>query len=151
MPHDKIGIVGEPAGGVTVHPAAGKSVPARQVPVVERGEGPEPAFQHRIQKPVIEGDAVRIYDSVAFGKQARPGKGKPVGAEAAVGDKVQILGEPVVVIAGNRPVRAVRHTPRLAGEIVPVRWTASAKAGSFDLVARGCHTEQEFRRQLRYG
>ena len=44
--HDDLGVVGEPAGDVAVQPAAEVGERRRQLPVVERGVGLQPARQH---------------------------------------------------------------------------------------------------------
>ena len=132
----KVGIVGEPAGYIAVLPAAVIGVALRQVPVIERRKGLKAALEHRIQQPVIESQPLGIHLAVRRRQKAWPGKGKTVGTEAAAGDEVEILFIAVIVVARRRAVAAVRYRARPLCKAVPVRGTASAIRGAFDLVAR---------------
>ena len=133
----KVGIVGEPAGYIAVLPAAVIGVALRQVPVIERRKGLQTALEHRIQKPVIEGQPVGVHFFVRLRQKAWPGKGKAIGTEAAIRDEVEILGITVVMIAGRRAVTAVCNGTGLSCKTVPVRGAAPPVGCAFDLIARG--------------
>ena len=143
----KVGIVGEPAGYIAVLPAAVIGVALRQVPVIERRKGLQTALEHRIQKPVIEGQPVGVHFFVRLRQKAWPGKGKAIGTEAAIRDEVEILGITVVMIAGRRAVTAVCNGTGLSCKTVPVRGAAPPVGCAFDLIARGRDPEHHVGRE----
>ena len=51
------GVVGEPAGDVAVEPAAPVVEHLREVPVVERDDGPDAVLQQAVDEPRVEVEA----------------------------------------------------------------------------------------------
>ena len=143
----KVGIIGEPAGYIAVLPAAVISVALRQVPVIERRKGLQTALEHRIEKPIIEGQPVSVHFFVRLRQKAWPGKGKTIGTEAAIGDEVEILGITVVMIAGHGAVTAVGNGTGLSCKTVPVGGTTPPVGSAFNLIARGCDPKDHVRRE----
>ena len=69
-------VVGEPGDDVAVRPAAGVLERLRQVPVVEREPGIDPALEQPVDQPVVEVQALGFAGPRPVGLDARPGDEK---------------------------------------------------------------------------
>ena len=115
---DADGVLREPVGGVAVGPAAGILERLRQVPVVERQPRRDLVREQLVDEPVVEREPARL-DRTAVGSHARPGHGEPVRRQAEARHERDVLGHPVVVVAGQVAVVGVVDGSGHAGEGVP--------------------------------
>ena len=149
--HDDARVIGEPARDVRVHPAAAQRKVRRQVPVIERQEGFQPARQHPVDQPVVEIETLGVRRPAPLGHHPRPACRKAVGVETAVAKEVQILRPAVVMVAGGGAVLAVQDIAGRGGEAVPMAAPGTAKARAFDLIGGGGGPEQEAGRKVGAG
>ena len=118
----QVGVLGEPGGGVAVQPAAGVFEGLRQVPVVEGGHRVDAGGQQLVDQPVVEVQAGRVGRAGAGGLHPGPGDREPVRGDAQPGQQRDVLGVPVVVVAGHLAGAAVADPRRGSARRCP-RWT----------------------------
>src|ERR1700687_1064646 len=73
LPRDIAGIVGKRVGGIASMPAALVLQRLRQVPVIEGRKGFDAGFEKRIEKAVIEIEALWVRSAAAGGEGSRAG------------------------------------------------------------------------------
>src|SRR5690606_33627804 len=135
---------GEPVGGVAVRPAARVLQLLRQVPVVEGGDGGDVPGPQPVHQPPVEVEPGLVEPVAAAGQHTRPGDGEAVGADAQLGEDVQVLFQAVVVVAGQVAGVAVGHQAGGVGEGVPDgRPAAVLVPGTLHLVGGRGRTPQE--------
>ena len=127
-------VFGEPVGDVAVHPAALVLQRAGQVPVIERRIGLDAAFEHAVDQPIVELEALGIHRADPLRDEAGPGEGEAVGVEAAVADQIEVAGPAVVVVAGDGAGIEVLHIAGGRRKRVPDRGAAAIGLAAFDLV-----------------
>ncbi len=116
----------------------------RQVPMVERREGLDPARLATVDQPVIEVEALLVHTSDTFGNDPRPGDGETVGRDTHLLDQVEVFVQAMVVIAGDIAVVAAMDAARHVGEGIPDgRFTSVLLRRSFDLEGGGGDAEGE--------
>lgn len=146
--HHVGGVRGEVLRGLPYGPAAPVLERLRQVPVVEGGERGDARLQEAVHEPVVEVQARLVDRPVAAGHDPRPGDREAVGVRAELLDQADVLGDPVVVVAGH--VTRVAPVDRAGGvrERVPDRGGAAVLGhGSLDLVRGGGDAPGEVRRE----
>jgi hypothetical protein len=111
-------VVGEAADHVSRSPPALVLERLRQVPVVQRHQGLDPPRQQAVDELLVEVDP-GLVDVAAVGHDPRPGDREPVRRDAEVGDQVQVLRPPVVVVAGDVAGVAAVDLAGRVGERVP--------------------------------
>jgi hypothetical protein len=148
-PGDDPGVVGEPVGGVAIDPAAGVFQSLRQVPVVERRDGQDVAFEQLIDEAVVEGDADRVSRAGAVRLHPGPGNREAVCRKPDLGHQADVLPVAFVVVRGM-VAGLPRHGPARGGaECVPDgRGAAVYRRGALDLVRRGRCAPPESCRKL---
>ncbi|MDF9816883.1 hypothetical protein M2266_006196 [Streptomyces sp. SPB162] len=75
-------VVGEPVGGLADRPAARVLQLLRQVPVVERQDGPDTPVQQLVDQRAVEVQPLLQGGAAPGGLDARPGHGQPVVGQA---------------------------------------------------------------------
>ena len=132
---DDGGVVGEPARGVAVEPAAAILQRLRQVPVVQRRPRGDALLEQRLRQAAVEVEAGAVGRSGAVGLDARPRDREPVRVEAEVGHQRDVLRPAVIVVVGDVAGAAVGDRAGDAGERVPDALAAPVlPGGAFDLV-----------------
>ena len=124
---DAGGVVGEPGGGVAGGPAAAVLDGLRQVPVVERGGGPDAGGEQLVDQAVVEAGALRL--------DPGPGDREPVRGEAQLGHQAHVVAVAPEVVAGPFAGVAVVDPAGGGGEGVPDRRVPAVCA--LDLVGGG--------------
>lgn len=115
----QVGEFGEPVGGVTFQPAAGVLERLREVPVVEgRGRG-DARGEQAVHQAVVEVEPLGVDRAAPRRLDARPRDREPVGVDAEVPHERDVLGPPVVVVAGDVAGVAVADAARRVRERVP--------------------------------
>ncbi len=146
---DEGGVLGEAVGGVAVQPAAGVFEGLREVPVEEGGEGGDAGGEQGVDEAVVEGESGGVGGTGAGGLDAGPGDGEAVAVEPETAHQLDVLGIPVVVVAGHRSRVAVADGAGARGEGVPDRGAAAVLVHrSLDLVGGGGGTPAEPRGQV---
>ena len=104
-------------------------------------------------QPVVEVEPLRRWAAPRPGRlDPRPGDREPVAADAEPPHQRDVLGEAVVVVAGDRAGGAVGDPARLGGEGVPDAGALAVLGGRpLDLVRRGAGAEAEARWELGSG
>ena len=98
---DDARVVGERLGRVPVRPAALVFEGLRQVPVVQRRDGPDAAVDESVDEALVEREP-RLVGGAAPGRlDARPRDREAVGLEAEVGHEVEVGLPAVVVVVGD--------------------------------------------------
>ena len=93
--------------------------------------------QKIIDQPIVKSDSFRIDFSGPVREDPRPGKGKTVSVAAQSGNEFDIFMKAMIMIAGNRAVRAVLDPSGLPAENIPDRFASSAFADrTLDLITR---------------
>ena len=141
---DQAGVVGEAVGGVPVQPAAGILEGLRQIPVEQGGHGIDPPVQQGVDEPVVERQAGRVDRAAAGGLDPGPGDREAVRVDTEVGEQVDILGVPVVMVARHCTAAAVGDPAGFGGEGVPDRRSAPVLVDrTLDLIGGGRGTPGE--------
>ena len=78
---DHVGVVGECFGGCSDGPPALVLERLREVPVVQRREGPNAGREQRVDQAVVEVETTRVDLPPALRHDARPGDREPIGVE----------------------------------------------------------------------
>ena len=137
-------VLGEPARGVAGGPATRVLQRLRQVPVVQREGRLDAALAQAVDQATVEVQAGLVGRALAVRLDARPGHREPVGADAKLGEQVEIGVEPPVVVAGHVAGVAVAHLARGVAEGVPDRVAPAVGLGRpLDLIGGGGRAEQE--------
>jgi hypothetical protein len=141
-------VLGEAVRRVAVRPAAGILERLRQVPVVQGGDGRDPASEESVNELRVEVDAGLVDRAGSGGDDARPGDREAVGLQAEALHQVEVRLEQVIVAVRHVAGRAVADQPRRVREGVPDRRAATILVpGAFDLVCRGRRAEEEVLRK----
>ncbi len=136
--HDDGGVRGEVLGRLAYGPAAAVLERLGEVPVVERGERGDPRCEESVHQPVVEVETGRVDRAVAARDDPGPGEGEAVRARPHLLDQGDVLGDPVVVVAGDVAGVTAVHLARGVGEGVPDRGRAAVLGhGPLDLVRGG--------------
>ena len=140
----RLGVALEGVGRRTRRPAAVAHQRQRQVPVVERREGLDAARLQPVDEPIVEIEPLLVDRPGAFRNDARPGDREAVGLDAEALDQVEILVQPVIVIAGDIAVVTAMDPARHVRERVPDRGLAAiGLRRALDLEGGGRHAEDE--------
>ncbi len=144
------GVLPEPLGGLAVQPAALVVLERlRQVPVVERGHRLDAGGEQLVEQPVVVGEALGVDAAAAGGLDAGPGDREAVALDAEALEQRDVLGVPVVVVAGLRAARPVDDPAGLGAERVPDAGAAAALGHrALDLVRRRAGPEGEVGREV---
>ena len=122
---DERGVLGEAVRGVALAPAAAVLQRLRQIPVVERRDGLDPALEQAFGQPPVEVEARRVGRPAARRLHPRPGDREAVALEAQLGHQIQV-GLPAAVVVARRLARvAVGHRARRRAEAIPDRLAAA--------------------------
>ena len=100
-------VLGESADDLAVRPAAGVLERLRQVPVEERQPRHDLPLEQPVDEPVVEFQPLRVGRPAARRLDARPRDAEPIRPEAHRLHEVEIIGQAVVVVAGDVAVRAI--------------------------------------------
>ena len=145
-------VLGEALRRVAVGPAAGVLQRLREVPVVERRGGLDPALEQPLDEAAVEAHAGRVERPGAVGLHARPRDREAVGLEAQRRHEVEVLAPAVVVVAGDVAGVAVLDGARNAAEGVPDRVAAPVLVRRpLDLVGGRGGAEAESGREAGHG
>ena len=135
---DRLRVVAEPARGVAIGPAAAVLQRLRQIPVVEGGVGRDPGRVQLVDEAAVEIETLGVGTTAPGGKDARPGDGEAIAAEAELAHERDVLRVPMEVIAGDIARVAVGDRAGGMAEDVPDRLPAATLAdGALDLIGRG--------------
>src|SRR5687768_11162974 len=137
--HDRC-VVAEPAGDVTIQPAAAIIQCRRQVPVIKRRVRLDAARKERIDETRIEIDSLPVHSAESVPKYPAPRDAESVGIEAEAGHQRNVSFVTAIVIAGDVPGVSVFSQPRRMGETMPDAGSRSiSERRPFDLIRRrGC-------------
>ena len=120
-PDDGLHVPRERLDHPAVRPAPAVLDPDRQVPVVERRVRLDPVRQQLVDQPAVVVEAPLVHRAAGVGEDPRPRDAEPVGTEAEAAQDRDVLGDAVVLVAGDVAVRAVRDGSRGVREAVPDR------------------------------
>ena len=123
----RLGVVGEAARGVAIRPAAGVLERLRQVPVVERREGPDAGGEQRVDQPAVVVESLLVDLAPADRLDARPRDREAIAPQPEVAQDRDVLVEAVVGVAGVVAGVAVLHAPGRVGEAVPDALAAAVR------------------------
>jgi hypothetical protein len=137
------GVLGEPVGGVAVGPAALVLERLGEVPVVERQPRADAGVVELVDETAVEVQPALV-DGAGVGAHPVPGHREPVRRQAEVAHHRDVLGHPVVVVAGDVARVPVHHGAGDPAERVPDRRRAAVLGGgALDLVRRGGGAPEE--------
>src|SRR5262249_13153184 len=134
-PHHQLAELSEAARQVAIRPAARVLERLRQVPMVERGEGPDARLEQPVDQAavVVEPGPVRRAASVRL--DARPGDREAVAVQVHRALQRDVVAPAVVRVAGDVAVLIVLDLARRVAEAVPDRLALAVLArGPLDLV-----------------
>ena len=86
-------------GGIAVQPPAFLLQRLGQIPVIQGDGGLNPRVAQRGNQPAVKIEPLLVQLPDAFGEDARPGYGEPVGVDAQARQQPEIIGPAPVVIA----------------------------------------------------
>ena len=131
-------VPGEGFGGLPLLPAVPVLSRLGQFPVVQGHVGGDSIFQTRVYNPVIVGKSRFVPVPIGIGVDSGPAGGKPIGSHPALTQKGDILGIPVVSIAGNIPGVTVGDLAGGMAEGIPNGGPAAVRGGmALDLADDG--------------
>src|SRR5579875_61334 len=116
--HD-FGIIHEPLGCGAGSPPALVLKSLGQVPVVEGHHRLDAVVTQFTDESAVEVQARLVRSALALGLHTRPGNGETVGIQTELRHNADVIGEPVVVVAGYVPIVVVKDFSRRMGERVP--------------------------------
>ena len=138
------GVVGKPAGTISIGPSATIIERLRKIPVIKTNPSLDSGCQQGIDEPIVEGEPSLIDHPTAGREDARPGDRKPVGPGPELAHEGDVLGIAMVVVAGDVPGFAIGDAALLPAERVPDAWPAPIFVdGALDLIARRGDTPDE--------
>ena len=141
---DQRSIVGEPSGDVAVEPSAPVLERLRQVPVIQAEPGFDAGRQQPVDQAIVEGEAGLVHRPASRRHDARPGDGEPVGLHADPAHQRNVLGEAMVVVAGDIAGIAIGDAAGNPAIAVPDAGAPPVgRGGAFDLIARGRNAPDE--------
>ena len=105
--------------------------------MIERREGSNAGFKQGIHKGLVEIESGLIGLAAAVWKNAWPGDGETISAQAEIFHDLDVLGPAMVVVAGYIGIAAVLDFSRESRKAVPYGFTPpSFKSATFDLLSR---------------
>ena len=133
--HDDARVLGEPVRDVPVEPAAEIVQGGGEIPVVQRHHGGEPVREQRVDQAVVEVQAARVDRALPGRQNAAPGDAEAVGVEPELAHQRDIVGEAVVLVAGDVARLAPQGTAGGVGKAVPdARARAVGERRALDLI-----------------
>jgi hypothetical protein len=149
---DQIRVLAHPGGAVTGDPATLREEGRGHVPVEQGRPGRDPGFEKGIDQSVVEVEAFLVHPTRAFGQDPRPCDRESIGVKPQRPHDLDVVLEPVIVIAGHRTAVSVFDGAFTIAEVVPDASTASAFEGrTFDLIRGGGGTPEKAFRKHRHG
>ena len=117
--NDRLDVLLERLDGVAGRPPAAVLECLREIPVIERDEGLDPAREELVDHPVVEVEAGRVHAATPVGHDPRPGDRESVRADSEVAHQLDVVAEAVVRVARDDARVAVDDRARQRGEAIP--------------------------------
>ena len=137
-------VVPEPLDRVAVRPSTQILESLGEVPVEQGGVRCDAVLEQGIDEVVVEVDPLLVDRTAAFGQEARPAQGEPIGVESDLLHQADVLLPAVVVVDRDIAGFVAQHLPRRLREGVPDRGSLPVQIpGSFDLIRARRGTEDE--------
>jgi hypothetical protein len=141
-------ILGETFRRIAIGPAAVVLERLRQVPVIQRDDGANARFEHRIGDALVVIQSPGVHASAARGLDSRPCNRVTIALDVQLAQQRDVLEVAMIAIARQVAVVAVLDAARRVREAVPDGFAfAVFLPGTLDLIGRGGCAPDEIRRK----
>ncbi len=125
-------------------PAAIPHQGQRQIPMVQRRIGLDPACLAAINEAVVKIQTLLIDRPETIGNDARPGDRETIGLHPHLLDEIEVFLPAIVMIAGDIAIVTPKDMARHIAEGIPDGGLAAIRlGGTFDLERGSCDAKQE--------